>query len=470
MSDTKPEHPPWINHFFAVIPNAEGNAIFMRPGPEGWQLPYVRAQGIWLSATKHISALLRAEAGLNFDFTILRYAAIEVNESERWDRILFILEPAAALYDIPGDALGNVVGDGQWMDAATLQSLSLAQPEQRAPLLNYLAENAAHDAIDPRRSPWARPGWFATASAWITAATHELGRTPSGAIEQLRNWSISSLLVAPTTDGSGDSRLFFKAAAALPLFVNEPALTQTLAALFPMHIPTPLKIDRDQRWMLMEDFGTHTWDEDNIDLAPILVAYGTLQRASAQHLDALYAAGCIDRRLNVLATQIDALIADPTTQSALTADEHAELAALAPTLKARCAEVAAYNLPATLLHGDLHLGNITQRGHEYIFFDWTDAAISFPFLDLFQLYFDFDATEARDRWRDAYLELWVEYASPARLREVWELAKPLCALHHAISYLTIVNHIEPLVRDELHHGLPDNLHRLLACFRVESHA
>jgi hypothetical protein len=49
---------------------------------------------------------------------------------------------------------------------------------------------------------------------------------------------------------------------------------------------------------------------------------------------------------------------------------------------------------------------------------------------------------------------------------VWELAKPLCALHHSVSYLTIVNHLEPLVREELMHGLPDNLHRLLASMRA----
>ena len=50
-------------------------------------------------------------------------------------------------------------------------------PQQRASLLAYLAENeAGPDAslIDPRRSPWARPGWFATASTWIEQSIAEL--------------------------------------------------------------------------------------------------------------------------------------------------------------------------------------------------------------------------------------------------------------------------------------------------------
>ena len=455
-TDAELQHPPWVNHFYAVISHASGAAILMLPTAEGWQLPHVRAEGIWLAETARIIPLLRADAGLDFAFTILRYVAFERNNAERWDRILFVIEPANPLH--------NAVLNGQWVDRAMLQALPFALPEQRAPLLHYLAETEqGRDSplVDARRSPWARPGWFATASAWIEAAIVELGYTQTGPVEQLRNWSISSILVAPTSHG----RVYFKAAAALPLFVDEPALTQTLAHLYPTHNPTPLKIDRAQGWMLMKDFGAPAWDDENVDLAPILAAYGKLQRASAHHLDALGAAGCIDRRLHVLASQIDPLIADPLTQSTLTAQEYAELVMLAPQLKARCARMADYDIPATLLHGDFHLGNITQRNGEYIFFDWTDAAVSYPFFDLFLLYFDFAEHADSVRWRDAYLDVWRDVESPARLLEAWEVAKPLCALHHAISYLTIVNHIEPLVRGELFHGLPDNLRKLLAAMR-----
>jgi aminoglycoside phosphotransferase (APT) family kinase protein len=127
--------------------------------------------------------------------------------------------------------------------------------------------------------------------------------------------------------------------------------------------------------------------------------------------------------------------------------------------------LATYNIPATLLHGDLHLGNITQRNGEYLFFDWTDAAVSFPFLDLFVLYFEFGKEADAPRLRDAYLQAWREDETPARLLEAWELVRPLCALHHSVSYLTIDQNIEPLARDELFHGLPDNLHDLLDSFK-----
>lgn len=467
--------PPWINHFHLVVPNATGAAILMIPTAQGWALPYARGEDFWLADTGQIAAHLAASLDLGFRFTLLRYLAIEegieADNTQRWDRILFVLEPAHPLIQPPLH--------GQWIDSATLRELPLAFPDRRAALLAYLEETQAEkhavngsptDApIDVRRAPWARVGWFAQASAWIEEAIGALGYVQTGDVEPLRNWSISSVLTAPTSAG----RVYFKAAAALPLFVNEPVLTQTLAQLFPRHLPTPLKIDPQKRWMLMADFGTTARSATDADYAPIMQAYGALQRASVDHLDALHRAGCINRRLDVLSTQIDHLIAHPITQSVITPQEFEKLVALAPLLKERCATLAQYNIPATLLHGDLHMGNIalrdstlrdnTTRHGESLFFDWTDAAISFPFFDMIVPYFELDAVEAAPV-RDAYLRAWHNDESPERLLEAWEMAKPLCALHHSISYLTIVENIELLAQHELMHGLPDNLRNLLACF------
>lgn len=456
MSDTQ-ESTPWINHFHFIIPNATGAAILLLPSPDGWRLPYVRTQDIWLSSTGRISDLLREAYPLDFPFTILRYIAIDADEKQRWDRILFLLEPGQPLEEPPLD--------GQWFDLAALKGASLALPEQRSPLLHHLQEREAGDrspAIDPRRAPWARSGWFAAAAAWIEEAIIELGYTQSGPVEQLRNWSISSLLVAPTTAG----RVYFKVAASLPLFVNEPALMQALSELYPQHLPVLLKIDRARCWMLMEDFGSVAREDKDIGYDKIFSTYGRLQRDSARHLDQLLAASCIDRRLDVLATQIDPLIADPNTRAVLTSQEYEELVALVPYLKERCIALAQYNIPATLIHGDLHMGNVTERNGEIIFFDWTDAAVSHPFFDHFLLYFELDKDEGVDRSRDAYLQAWHDCESPARLLEAWELAKPLCALHHAVSYASIANNIEPLTRDELLHGLTDSLRRILASFKA----
>lgn len=243
MTASQPEttQPPWISHYFLILRDASGSRILMLPSEEGWRLPYVRVEGIWLTETDEVIAALRSALGLEFDFTILHYIALQMNKQERWDRILFVLEPRQPLHQPPID--------GHWMDRQGLCHIQLALPEQRASLLQLLEESeqgAVSPLIDPRRSPWARSGWFASATAWIEAAIVEQGITQTGQVEQLRNWSISSVLVAPTSAG----RVYFKAAANLPLFVNEPALAQTLSELFPRQVPAPIKIDRVQRWML----------------------------------------------------------------------------------------------------------------------------------------------------------------------------------------------------------------------------
>ena len=56
---------------------------------------------MWLSEAPRINAVLSRELGLDFAFTVLRYVALEENESERWTRTLFVLEPAQPLIEPP---------------------------------------------------------------------------------------------------------------------------------------------------------------------------------------------------------------------------------------------------------------------------------------------------------------------------------------------------------------------------------
>src|SRR5690606_14044007 len=140
------------------------------------------------------------------------------------------------------------------------------------------------------------------------------------------------------------------------------------------------------------------------------------------------------RRLEILASQIDPLLADEAVIAQLTTDEIVRLRALAPRLKAMCAELAAYAVPASLNHGDLHSGNIT--GETLRFFDWTDACIGHPFLELCTVMAEVDdaVPDGRERVLDAYLNQWHAFEPPERLRQMSRLANPLGPLHQAVSY------------------------------------
>ena len=83
-----------------------------------------------------------------------------------------------------------------------------------------------------------------------------------------------------------------------------------------------------------------------------------------------------------------------------------------------------------------------------MYFDWTDACVAHPFIDLHSLQWEHDET-SRAALLAAYLDAWDGVAAPERLREAASLAEIVVPLHHAVSYQHIVAGIEPAARTEL---------------------
>jgi aminoglycoside phosphotransferase (APT) family kinase protein len=139
-----------------------------------------------------------------------------------------------------------------------------------------------------------------------------------------------------------------------------------------------------------------------------------------------------------------------------------------PRLRAACAELAGYAVPPSLVHGDLHLANVAKGPRGYLFFDWTDASVAHPLLDLptIRRGSSFAGGEAepelRLRVRDAYLPAWASFEPPDRLRRAWELALPLGALHQAISYRSLAATLRPPVDAHLTGSTAWWLRRVLA--------
>ncbi|MDJ0708661.1 MAG: phosphotransferase [Leptolyngbyaceae cyanobacterium MO_188.B28] len=118
--------------------------------------------------------------------------------------------------------------------------------------------------------------------------------------------------------------------------------------------------------------------------------------------------------------------------------------------------------PLTLVHGDLHFNNIASRGDNYIFFDWTDACIAPPFFDMMTLFFvDNPKDDSVVELRHTYLSEWLLYASMEALLQAWEIARPLCALHYAVTNQYLVKNLEPRTKHEYKHLLPKHLRYLL---------
>src|SRR5215204_2166342 len=236
--------------------------------------------------------------------------------------------------------------------------------------------------------PWTARGWFAGAERWLHEAMAAIGRPLTGPAEQMQVWDLSCVLRAPTAAG----HVWFKATAASPLFVNEGLVMGALAGLFGHRLPA-------------------------------LVATGKL-----------------------------AGIDDATW---LSQDELAAVPAALPEVLACCEELAGHAVPPSIVHGDLHLGNVARGPAGYRFFDWTDACVAHPFFDLLTIRRGTGFAgeegdgELRDRLQAAYLPAWAPFEPPARLARALQLAVPLGALHHAVSYRSLVAGMAPPVESHM---------------------
>jgi hypothetical protein len=334
-------------------------------------------------------------------------------------------------------------------------------PPEHAVLLAHWLHTSSPDPVPPQRVAWAMPGWRSRAEAWIKQQLAALGVTLTGPITVRKIWSISCVLRVPTSAGD----FYFKAVP--PLFGREPALTEALARRHPGQVPEVVALDTAQGWMLMRGFaGSMLSDSQDLSVwQAALRAYAGRQIAWRADLDTLRRLGCPDRGPLRLAEQIDPLLADDELlvvgrPRGLTAAQVAELRALAPRLKAACAEWAAAGVPVTLEHGDYHAANVAVNGGQFIVFDWTDGCIAHPFVCLPAL-----LENARPDWHaaltGAYLESWSDIASPGQLENVLRRARPLAALHMAVSYYDIYHAGEPMVRWQMDGAAPYFLREVL---------
>ena len=190
-----------------------------------------------------------------------------------------------------------------------------------------------------------------------------------------------------------------------------------LTGRFPDLLPRLLAFDPDRVWILLPEFGPMLDDStDEAVWEAALRLHARHQRAYVGKEADLAGFGCLSRPLDRLRVQFDALLLDDDVLSFLAARRIATGCTPSPMSPARrwwrlspaaspTRWSTAISMPAT---------SPSAVGSP-IFFDWTDASISHPFLDLATFLqpsrlFD-GAPDVRDRLRAAYLDEWRGVAS-----------------------------------------------------------
>lgn len=441
LSETSPI---WRSIVHVLIFHATKPHILMQSGPDGWSLPSFHF-GLRVRFGDVALTLREIRHTLSTNITAVRWTDIRYTyeHMQRQVDIILTLECNDPTW-VPPTHL-------QWIDHTMLERLSLSLPQQREVIATCLHEEET-GAVPLLRLPWERRGWFAMAASWIQEQLEQADRTATGPVEQLRIWGISCILRVPTTDGM----LYFKAGPVpgsgtretFPFFfANEAALIKELAVMYPEYIPSPLAIDVTRGWMLLEDMGLVLRTQPVLELwEKALLAACRIQQASIEQTEALLEKGFLDRSLARLAEHIDTFMSDTEALSYLDIGEVEQLRMYTPFLKTLCRQLASYNIPSTLVHGDLHVGNVAFQHGKTVFFDWADGCVSHPFLDAVTFWGGAKALEyapaARARLHDAYLAQWQAYAPMERLIEAAEGAEILGALYHVMRNRDIAANME----------------------------
>lgn len=340
-------------------------------------------------------------------------------QSQRWWKL--VQEGAEALRALP---LHRRFMPHASKDEATLIAEG-ARPDEALWMDGADLPVAVHEP-HPLRVPWGYAGWLEAALAWI--AEHAEGLH---SWKELKSWSLSCVIRAETGRGT----VYFKATNQQPaLFANEPLVTQRLAERFPGRVPMPLAIDPERGWMLLEDFGPSLRETRGKDApALVLVDYPLLQQQTLGQETELLALGCVDRRPAHLLSELPLLLNDSDFLAPLTEEQHTKLLSVDWRTK-----IAAFtDTPCALVHGDLHTGNVASGKNNLLYFDWTDASVGLPWLDvLTPLWAESD---------EAARTLYAAWSTPL---PPWETIAPLIALHHSVSYRHIHHALEPCVRHE----------------------
>ncbi|MEU4558071.1 phosphotransferase [Actinoplanes sp. NPDC023936] len=271
----------------------------------------------------------------------------------------------------------------------------------------------------PLRAPYAEIGGPEASLAWAAGALDRIGLTGTVPRQQ-RTWNLSAIWRFDLPDGSPAAWLKQVPA----FFHHEPVVLRLVDTVAPGLVPYPLASGEQGRMLLAHVPGEDRYGAGPALCAEVAAAFHPVQEHFAGRVAELLAAGLPDRRLS---PERAAEVAKPFLP------EIPGLEELIDGLPERLAAVAACGLPDTLIHGDLHPGNVrTDPGGDLVILDWGDSGVGNPALDVLRLSDDPDVLRQwASRWpgRDA-------------LRAV-ELLRPVAALRAAVTYADFLANIEP---------------------------
>ncbi len=317
-----------------------------------------------------------------------------------WQEVRTVVDIARARHGLEVSVLRLLSTEPGRMHGGPVSYLAEVGERPTSPLTPVGVDVAPH----PLRADYASFGGPARTLAW--ARSHVSFVTA----EQQRTWNLSAIWRLET----GRDPVWLKQ---VPRFFRHEAAVLS-------YLDQVRAWDGEGRMLLDHIEGTDLYGADLTARAAIALQHFEIQARALGDIDKLIAAGVPDRR------DLSRL---PTWPVPLGEQ---------PWLAARLETVARAGMPATLVHGDLHPGNVIGTPRERTIIDWGDSFIGHPGFDILRLterVSDGDAHALIAEWADRWRAL-VPGCDPIAAIEA---LRPIAALRNASVYAHFLANIEP---------------------------
>ncbi|WP_435122372.1 phosphotransferase family protein [Micromonospora tulbaghiae] len=343
--------------------------------------------------------------------------------------------------DRPGPPGGHVRYLAQVV-AARVAPLEPAVDALGVPLEPVAVDLAPH----PLRQPWAEAGGPADSVAWATGELRRLGCRVT-AVAQQRTWNLSAIWRLDTERGPTWLKQLPPFARHEPTVLAFPGATNSL-----IDGPVVLAADGEGRMLLADVPGADLYGAGARERAAVAAEHHAVQLRACGVVGELVAAGVPDLRGAGLAGWIRERLAGHDVSAA---------AGLLDGLDHRLRQVGDCGLPDTLVHGDLHPGNVRgDDGHRTVI-DWADSFVGHPAFDILRLTEDVDA-DAAARLIDAWARRWRTDVPGSDPHRAVDLLRPVAPLRQAAVYAMFLAAIEPSEHPYHVHDVPAALARAAA--------
>jgi hypothetical protein len=277
--------------------------------------------------------------------------------------------------------------------------------------------------------PFSRIGWIQEAMEWMRAEVgHNIAFT-----EEVRQLNASGSFALARFRTEAGPAYWFKAVGERN--AHEFHVTRMLAELCPEYLPHRIAAREDWNAWLMEDAGQPLDSMELSLLEEVVNAMSRLQRRTLGWTGEFLVVGAFDQRIGTLRTHLPELteylleaMAKQTSTKAPRLDRH-RLCRLESTLRDACLRMEDVNIPDTLVHNDVNLGNLLFKGTRYCFTDWCETGVGNPFLGLEYLCLlqSRSGEDWRPRLREVYKQCWLDSLETSAIDEAFALS-PLLAM------------------------------------------